>query len=329
MQEDARRRSGIGSRPGRRRSSSPATSRAAARQPRARRARRSRAPRPPRPGLRHRDARALRGGRPGARPHAVRPMVAWPYDGAPRGDGDPASSSRARTATPSALGDVQRRLDLPVAEPDSRPAGRRGRGAPRGYTLRSWAGRSPTSCSRAGPADLGADDRGADRRHRPRARGRRPRPRPRGRGAASKQGRELYNTVALDADGDGRRLHRPRCQHRAHRAPTSGAPWCAPSTAATGWGWRSRSPTCGCSSAAGPTLGQVVTWNAEVNAHMIGVNEAMGFVPVERPASSRRSSRSAPRRAALRRSRRSRTLAGRLVGVERQLGGLLLAVADR
>ena len=31
-----------------------------------------------------------------------------------------------------------------------------------------------------------------------------------------------------------------------------------------------------------PDLGQVVTWNAEVNTHMIGVNEEMGFVPVER-----------------------------------------------
>ena len=30
-----------------------------------------------------------------------------------------------------------------------------------------------------------------------------------------------------------------------------------------------------------PDLGQVITWNAEVNSHMIGVNEAMGFVPVK------------------------------------------------
>ena len=31
-----------------------------------------------------------------------------------------------------------------------------------------------------------------------------------------------------------------------------------------------------------PDLAQLTTFNAEVNAHMIGVNERLGFVPVER-----------------------------------------------
>lgn len=31
-----------------------------------------------------------------------------------------------------------------------------------------------------------------------------------------------------------------------------------------------------------PDRTAVVTFNAEVNAHMVGVNEAMGFRPVER-----------------------------------------------
>ena len=31
-----------------------------------------------------------------------------------------------------------------------------------------------------------------------------------------------------------------------------------------------------------PDLSQVVTWNAEVNAHMVAVNEQLGFEPVER-----------------------------------------------
>ncbi len=31
-----------------------------------------------------------------------------------------------------------------------------------------------------------------------------------------------------------------------------------------------------------PFTRRVLTWNAEVNGHMIGVNERLGFVPVER-----------------------------------------------
>ena len=97
------------------------------------------------------------------------------------------------------------------------------------------------------------------------------------------QGRELYATAALDARR-ARSSPTPTSAStpRAPRAPTSGAPWSAPSTAATGSGMAVKVANLRQLQRARPDLGQVVTWNAEVNAHMIGVNEAMGFVPVER-----------------------------------------------
>jgi RimJ/RimL family protein N-acetyltransferase len=99
---------------------------------------------------------------------------------------------------------------------------------------------------------------------------------------AFKQGRELYATAALAADGtvvaytnfgvntkgsprayQWGTLVRP--EHRGHRL-----------------GLAVKVANLRQLQAARPDLGQVVTWNAEVNAHMVGVNEAMGFVPVER-----------------------------------------------
>ena len=126
---------------------------AAARQPRPRRARRPRAPRRTAgTGLRRRDAGAARGGRPGARPR--RSLVG-------ESPGRTTAGPTA-TATPGvefapgarlrlALGDVQRRLDLPVADGDPGRAGRRG-GARTTPATRSAPGRarSPRTCSRLG-----------------------------------------------------------------------------------------------------------------------------------------------------------------------------------
>ena len=70
----------------------------------------------------------------------------------------------------------------------------------------------------------------------------------------ARQGRTKYNTVALDAHGVvvactdlATTVHEPG------RAYQRGALTCAASTAATGSASRSRSPTCGCSSASAPT----------------------------------------------------------------------------
>ena len=97
-----------------------------------------------------------------------------------------------------------------------------------------------------------------------------------------RQGRTKYNTVALDADGVvvaytdlATTVHEPgrayqwgtlvRRDHRGHRLGV------AVKVANLRLLERER-----------PDVRRVTTYNAEVNAHMIGVNEAIGFVPVAR-----------------------------------------------
>ncbi len=98
----------------------------------------------------------------------------------------------------------------------------------------------------------------------------------------AKQGRTKYSTVALDADGHAAAytdlvttIHEPERAYqwgtlvvRAHRGHRLGL---AVKIANLRQLQEKR-----------PDLGQLTTFNAEVNSHMIGVNERMGFVPVER-----------------------------------------------
>ena len=157
-----------------------------------------------------------------------------------------------------------------------------------GYTLRSWSGPVPRGAALGlGRGHVCADDRGAHRRHRARARDPRPRPSARRRPWPSSRAATLYATAPLDASGAVVAYTNFGATPRAHRAPTSGGPSPArtprPPARHGGQGRESRQLR-----ARRPDLGQVVTWNAEVNSHMIGVNEEMGFVPVERWARCRR-----------------------------------------
>ena len=96
------------------------------------------------------------------------------------------------------------------------------------------------------------------------------------------QGRTMYQTVALDASGTvvaysnlAATKHFPdrafqwgtlvRRADRGHRL-----------------GLAVKAATSSCSSASEPGVRRLHTWNAEVNSHMIGVNERFGFRPVER-----------------------------------------------
>jgi GNAT superfamily N-acetyltransferase len=96
------------------------------------------------------------------------------------------------------------------------------------------------------------------------------------------QGRTLFNTVALDGDGWpvaysnlATSVHDPdnafqwgtlvRREHRGHRL-----------------GLAVKVANLRLFRAADPVATRLRTWNAEVNSHMVGVNERLGFRPVER-----------------------------------------------
>ena len=92
----------------------------------------------------------------------------------------------------------------------------------------------------------------------------------------ARQGRRKYNTVAARRSAATVVAYTDIATTvaRARTGLSSGARWCAPTRAATGWAWRSRSPTCVCSPRSAPTSTELTTYNAEVNAHMVGVNDA-------------------------------------------------------
>jgi GNAT superfamily N-acetyltransferase len=210
-------------------------------------------------------------------------MCDWPFSGHPEGNGDAGVEFGRAHGYRIALVEIQRRLDLPVEEETLDRLAASAAEKHAGYTLRSWSGPVPddllqgwaeVTSSLMTEAPTGEIDREPET------------PDPavvrEAEALAFKQGRELYATAALDAEGtvvaytnfgvntEGSprayqwgTLVRP--EHRGHRL-----------------GLAVKVANLRQLQAARPDLGQVVTWNAEVNEHMIGVNEEMGFVPVER-----------------------------------------------
>ncbi len=207
----------------------------------------------------------------------------WPYDAGPEGSGSPGREFARAHGYDLALGDVQRRLALPVAEGllDSLAAEAATHHA--AYTLRSWVGPVPDELvsewadisaslmTEAPTGDLELEPEVAD--------------------AATvreeesllvKQGRLKYHTVAIDETGriaaytdlvttehERDRAYQwgtlVRQEHRGHRL-----------------GLAVKVANLRQLQGARPDLAQLTTFNAEVNEHMIGVNERLGFVPVER-----------------------------------------------
>ena len=142
-------------------------------------------------------------------------MCDWPYDGHPDGDGDPGVEFGRRHGYAMALVEIQRRLDLPVAEETLDRLAASAAEKHAGYTLRSWSGPVPeellqgwaeVTSALMTEAPMGEIDREPEV------------PDPavvrEAEALAVKQGRELYATAALDADGHRRRVHELRRQHR-------------------------------------------------------------------------------------------------------------------
>jgi GNAT superfamily N-acetyltransferase len=210
-------------------------------------------------------------------------LASWPYDAGSDGAGASGPGFAAARGWSLALSEVQRELRLPVAEEVLDRLARDAARAHATYTLRSWVGPVPDDllqgwaevtsslATQAPTGDLELEPEvvsGEAVRER--------------EAVLERQGRTKYNTVALDADGVvvaysdlATTVHEPgrayqwgtlvRGEHRGHRLGI------AVKVATLRLLQRER-----------PDVTRVTTYNAEVNAHMIGVNEAMGFVPVAR-----------------------------------------------
>ncbi len=213
--------------------------------------------------------------------------AAWPYDAAADGAGTAGVEFARRHGYAFGLGDVQRAVALPIdsALLDDLAA----ETAPHhpAYELRSWVGSVPddlvqswlelssTLMTEAPMGDREYEDEAVDVeafRF--------------GEDILARQGRTRFHTVALD--GTGRVVaytdlvvpsHDPswvyqwgtlvRRDHRGHRLGTA-------VKVANLQSLQSGHP------AADLAGRRLVTWNAEVNDHMIGINERLGFRPISR-----------------------------------------------
>jgi GNAT superfamily N-acetyltransferase len=205
----------------------------------------------------------------------------WLYDAGPDGTGWPGPAFAAARGYALALGDVQRRLALPV------PAGLLerlgGEAAPAAYTLRGWHGPVPEDLLAAyaeldalveteaptGELEVEPETPDVDTVRRLNEQ-------------LVAQRRTRYGVVALDAagaavgyteivvpDAEPGRAYQwgtlVRREHRGHRL-----------------GLALKVVNLVQLQELRPDVTHVLTYNAEVNTHMVGVNEALGFEPVGR-----------------------------------------------
>ncbi len=212
-------------------------------------------------------------------------MTAWPYDGPPDGAGTSGVEFGKMHGYVFGLGDVQREVTLPVAdaildELAAEAAERSG-----GYELRTWSGPftddnlllsylelSSKLITEAPMGDNDYEDEAVDiEAHRMQE------------SIVAMQGRTKFTTVALDPDGNVAAftdLMAPAHQtthvyqwgtlasraHRGHRLGLAVKIANLRALQATGL-YDGR---------------RLVTWNAEVNDHMIEINDRMGFQPTAR-----------------------------------------------
>jgi RimJ/RimL family protein N-acetyltransferase len=209
--------------------------------------------------------------------------AAWPYDAGSDGTGQAGREFARRLGYALALGDVKRILRLPVAGGllDDLAA----EAAPHhaAYTLRSWAGPVPDTLldgwaaltatleTEAPTGDLEVEPEHIDAEVVREA-----------EALIARQGRRKVNTVALDATGAvvaytdiATTVHEPdrayqwgtlvRPDARGHRL----------GLAVKVANLRLLQDSC-------PDLRRLTTYNAEVNARMVDVNDRLGFVPVAR-----------------------------------------------
>jgi GNAT superfamily N-acetyltransferase len=207
----------------------------------------------------------------------------WPYAAGPDGAGEPGTGFAAARGYALALGDVKRELRLPVADGLLEALAAEAAPYHRDFELSSFVGPVPddlvegwarlngTLITEAPTGDLDVEpehvDVGVIRQN---------------ESTLERQGRRKYNTVALDAAGEvvaytdlATTIHEPgrayqwgtlvRRDARGHRL-----------------GLAVKLANLRLLRAERPDIEVLTTYNAEVNTHMIGVNERLGFTPVSR-----------------------------------------------
>lgn len=208
---------------------------------------------------------------------------AWAYTDGPDGGAAPGPRFAAAHGFELALGDVKRELRLPLAEGVLDELAAEAAPYHRDFELRSFAGPVPEELlggwarltsslmTEAPTGDLDVEPEAAD-----------PALVREGEALAERQGRRKYNTVALDASGDvvaytdlATTVHEPgrayqwgtlvRRDARGHRL-----------------GLAVKVANLRLLQDERPDIERLTTYNAEVNAHMVAVNERLGFVPVAR-----------------------------------------------
>ncbi len=210
-------------------------------------------------------------------------LTPWAYDAGSTGDWGSGPCFARAAGFDLALSEVQRELRLPVDEALLERLADDAARAHAAYTLRSWVGPVPddllqgwaeitsTLATEAPTGDLELEEETVSTEAVRE-----------GETTVERQGRTKYNTVALDADGTvvaysdlATTIHEPgrsyqwgtlvRRGHRGHRLGV------AVKVANLRLLQRER-----------PDIVRLTTYNAEVNTHMVAVNEAMGFVPIAR-----------------------------------------------
>lgn len=207
----------------------------------------------------------------------------WPWSAGGDGAGEPGPGFARSRGFALGLGDVKRELALPVPEPllDELAAAAAPHHA--AYRLMSWEGPVPDALlegwarlnasllTEAPTGELEREEENAD-----------PALVREAEALLARQGRRKYNTVAVDATGEvvaltdiATTVHEPgkayqwgtlvRPDARGHRL-----------------GMAVKVANLRLLRAARPDVSVLTTYNAEVNHHMVGVNERLGFVPVAR-----------------------------------------------
>ncbi|KQW48794.1 hypothetical protein ASC77_08660 [Nocardioides sp. Root1257] len=207
----------------------------------------------------------------------------WPYAAGPAGAGSPGPEFALARGYALAIGDVKRRLELPVGDGVLDDLTAEVVDHHRGYVLRSWVGPVPDDLlvgwarlyaslvTEAPTGDLEIEQESAD-----------PAVVRESEALLAKQGRTKYNTVALDERGEvvaytdiATTVHEPgvayqwgtlvRGDARGHRL-----------------GLAVKVANLRLLQGERPDVRVLITYNAEVNRHMVGVNDRLGFVPVAR-----------------------------------------------